>query len=268
MPNRETNTIDRINFRWKEQSFGFGYRLPFTLTRSKYLTGLSFGSNLDLTRVEDFNQSFRIIDQLSDGSLRALEHNLTFNRLFKRAKRDINSKWGQTFFLNYQHTPIGGDFEGKYLATEAQFFFPGLIKHHSLRLRGGYQYHEIIFQGPEPRDNTYLFPSYFFFPRGYSATNFQDFYHIKLDYMLPLIYPDLALGPILNFQRIKANIFYDYGYGEIRGINDTFNSYGIELSSDLNILRYNRLIDLGVRVSVIPELNDVKVEFTIANIGF
>ena len=268
VPNEQTNRIDRVNFRWKEQGFSFGYRLPFTLTRSKYLTGLSFGSNASLTQVEDFNQSFRIIDQLSDGNLKALEHTITFNRLLKRARRDIFSKWGQTFFLNYQHTPIGGDFEGKYLATEVQLFLPGLVKHHSLRLRGGYQYQEIIFQGPEPRENTYLFPSYFFFPRGYSATNFQNLYHLKADYMLPLIYPDLALGPVLNFQRIKANLFYDYAYGEIQRFNDTFNSYGIELSSDLNILRYNRLFDLGVRVSVVPELNDVKVEFTIANIGF
>ena len=86
--------------------------------------------------------------------------------------------------------------------------------------------------------------------------------------MLPLIYPDLALGRWLNIQRIKSNFFYDYAYGEIRRFDDTFNSYGVELSSDLNILRYNRLFDLGVRVSVVPELNDVKIEFTFANIGF
>lgn len=268
VPNSETNAFDRVNFRWKEQGISLGYRLPFTLTRSKYLTGLSVGSNVSLTEVEDFNQSFRILDQISDGTLRAIEHNITFNRLFKRARRDIFSKWGQTFFLNYQHTPIGGDFEGKYLATQAQFFLPGLVKHHSLRLRGGYQFQEIIYQGDQPRDNTYLFPSYFFFPRGYSATSFQNFYHLKADYMLPLIYPDLSLGPLLNFQRIKTNFFYDYGYGEIRDLNDSFNAFGIELSSDLNIMRFNRLLDLGVRFSVVPELNDVKVEFTVANIGF
>ena len=268
VPNQETNSIDRVNFRWKERGFSFGYRLPFTLTRSKYLTRLSFGSNVGVTNVKDFNQSFRILDQVSDGSLQSLEHNVSFNRLFKRSQRDINSKWGQTLFLNYQHTPIGGDFEGKYLATQAGFFFPGFAKHHSLQLRAGYQYQEIIFQQGEPRGNTYLFPSYFFFPRGYSATNFQDFYHIKADYMLPLIYPDLAFGPVLNIQRIKANFFYDYGHGEIRTINNNFNSFGVELSGDVNILRFNQLFDLGVRLSVIPEFNDVKVEFTVANVGF
>ena len=268
VPGREPNTVERVNFRWKERGFSFGYRLPITLTRSKYLAGLSFGSNLAVTNVKDFNQNFRLPDQISNGRLQALEHSLSFNRLFKKAKRDINSKWGQTFFFNYQHTPIGGDFNGKYLATQAELFFPGLIKHHSLQLRAGYQFQEIIFQQGGIRDDTYLFPSYFFFPRGYSATAFQDFYHFKADYALPLIYPDLALGPLLNFQRIKANLFYDYAYGETEGNGNNFNSYGVELSADLNILRYSRLFDLGVRLSVVPELNDVKVEFTVANLGF
>ncbi|MDN5214273.1 hypothetical protein QQ020_19500 [Fulvivirgaceae bacterium BMA12] len=266
--NPETNAIERFNFRWKEQGANVGFRLPFTLTRSKYLTNLSYGSNIGITKVTDFNQTLRPLDQLSDGTLRSLEHSLRFNRLLKRSQRDINSKWGQTFFLNYQHTPIGGDFNGKYLATQAELFFPALAKHHSLRLRGGYQYQEIIFQGPDAVEGTYLFPSYFFFPRGYSSTTFQNFYHLKADYTLPLIYPDLALGPFLNFQRIKANLFYDYGYGKIRNFNNAFNSFGVELSTDLNILRFNQLIDLGVRLSVVPELNDVKIEFTVANLGF
>ncbi len=258
----------RVNFRWKERTVSTGFRIPLNFVKSKYFSSIVSGSRIGLTRVKSFNQNFRLLDQISNGNLHFLEHRIQFSRQFKRSQRDLYSKWGQGFFLNYQHTPIGGDFSGKYLATELQLLFPGLFKLHSFRIKGGYQYQEIITQGGAIREGTYLFPSYFFFPRGYSALTFQKFYHTNIDYALPLFYPDLAIGPILNIQRIKANVFTDIGYGQIFDRDERFNSFGIELSADMNFFRFNQLIDLGVRINVVPELNDVNLEFTISNLGF
>ncbi len=250
------------NFSWKEQRMNLGYRIPLNLTKSKYFTNLSFGSSLNLIKVKDYNQNVRSIDQVSNGTLSSLTHQLTYTRLLKRSARDINSTLGQAFVLNYQHTS-GGDFKGKYLAMEGQLFFPGLAKHHSLNLKGGYQYRE-----RNDATNNYVFPGSFYFPRGFSAFSFQNFYHLNVNYAFPIMYPDLAIGPLLNIQRLKGNLFYDHGLGETGGLSAAFNSMGIELSTDFNVMRYNLLLDVGVRVSYLPAANDVQFELMVLNLGF
>ncbi len=250
------------DFSWKEQRMNVGYRIPLNLTKSKYVTNLSFGSSLNLIKVKDFNQNIRFIDQVSNGTLSTLTHQLTYTRLLKKSARDINSRLGQAFTLNYEHTK-GGDFNGAYLAMEGQLFFPGLAKHHSLNFKGGYQYRAL-----NNGVNSYVFSGSFYFPRGYSAGVFQHFYHLNVNYAFPMMYPDLAIGPLLNIQRLKGNLFYDYGLGKTLGLSTEFNSMGIELSTDFNVMRFNLLLDVGVRVSYLPVANDVQFELMILNLGF
>ncbi|MDN5200048.1 hypothetical protein QQ008_01715 [Fulvivirgaceae bacterium BMA10] len=264
--------VQRVKFQWQEKEINVGLRVPLILTKSKYFTNLSLSSSIGITEVTDFNQTVRLFDQQSNGILRSLTHNITFSRTLKTSKRDLNGKFGQELFLNYNHTPIGGDFTGQYLATQGELFLPGLFKHHSVNLRGGYQYQEINFvrndQGVTLSDRNYGFPSYFFFPRGYSSTIFEHFYHFNANYALPLIYPDLSLGPVLNIQRIKANLFYDFGKGEILDASQNFSSVGIELKTDFNLMRFNQLLEIGVRFSYLTETNASSYELLIGNIGF
>ena len=62
---------------------------------------------------------------------------------------------------------------------------------------------------------------------------------------------DIAAGPFINFQRLRANIFYDYGFGSstFSGAtnNQTYASVGGELKLDINVLRFLPQFNVGVR---------------------
>ena len=88
-------------------------------------------------------------------------------------------------------------------------------------------------------------------PRGQSVSRYQNFYSMSANYTLPLWYPDIAAGPFVNFQRLRANVFYDYGFGRTilsgNENNQTYSSIGGELKLDINILRFLPQFNVGVR---------------------
>ena len=183
-------------------------KIPLILTRSVYHESLDLSYTLGFTRVEDYNQHFRYYDQQADGDLIANQYTLSYYRLMKTSKRDIRPKFGQTFFFQYEHTPFGGDYYGEILSLQAQLYFPGLFKHHSLKGRIGLQTQDMSSDA-----DSYRFSSPIPFTRGYVYEPFQTFLTTSTDYALPVWYADLNILSLLNIQRIRANIFHDYGYG-------------------------------------------------------
>jgi hypothetical protein len=268
-----------LEFSWREASIEGGARLPFNFTNSKYVTRLSIGDAIGFTRTTDFRNvtvqngnviydgsgrdvpafdSLRFIykDQLNDGDLVFNHFTFSFSNLLKRSPRDFLSRWGQTLAVNYYNTPLGGDFKARLFAAQASFYFPGFFKHHFLYGRIGYQK---SFQGIER--NTYIFRNMIAKPRGHDYPTDETFFSISANYALPLWYPDIALGPVLNIQRVKANFFYDYGKGTgnifyykpnsglvyVAPTGDTYQSVGVETTFDFNVMRFLPKFELGFR---------------------
>ncbi|MBK7651284.1 MAG: hypothetical protein IPJ20_11905 [Flammeovirgaceae bacterium] len=102
-------------------------------------------------------------------------------------------------------------------------------------------------------------------PRGQSVSRFEDFYSMSANYTLPIWYPDVALGPILNIQRVRLNAFLDYGYGSsVINQKPTTKSYlstGGELKFDINIFRLLPQMDIGFRYSYGISPSTVRYEF-------
>lgn len=226
---------------WQERHTGLGVRLPFNFTRSKYVQTLMLEGNAGLTEVRNYNSPFRKSERQADGQLRAVKYGFRYNRFLKRSKRDIHSRWGQSIQATFRHTPLGGDYTGRLAFVQAQLFYPGLFKHHSFYVRGGYQYQDM--------EAVYRFRSGLLYPRGYVYTAYEDLFVTSFNYTLPLLYPDWSLGPFLYFQRFRANVFHDRGWGS--GIETSgaqlFESSGLELSADFNVMRFLPLLNLGVR---------------------
>ena len=293
-----------LEFSWRETSVSGGVRLPFNFTNSKYVTRFSIGDAIGFTRTTDFRNvtvrngnviydgpgrdvpafdTLRYIykDQLNNGDLVFNNFTLSFSNLLKRSSRDFLSRWGQTLSVNYFHTPMGGDFKGRMLAAQSTLFFPGIFKHHFLYGRFGYQE---SFQGIER--NTYIFRNMIAKPRGHDYPTDETFLSLSANYSLPLWYPDIAMGPVLNVQRIKANFFYDYGkgtgnifyYNPDSGLvysaptNDTYQSVGVETTFDFNVMRFLPKFELGFRTTYRFENmynnSGVVFEFVIGNIAF
>ena len=95
----------------------------------------------------------------------------------------------------------------------------------------------------------------------FSVKQDSTLYKFSIDYKLPVLYPDLNIGPIIYIKRLKANLFYDYAEGKSPAGINTYQSTGIELTADMHIFRLLFPFDLGVRYIYLPELKESKFEF-------
>jgi hypothetical protein len=128
-----------------------------------------------------------------------------FSRFLKKSLRDIYSPWGQKFKVDYIHTPYGGP-QLKGIGVNLKVYFPGLYKHHSFRI------------GIKQQHNLSKFHSISFFkiPRGLDKQeNYQNSHRthrISVNYAFPISYPDIHVTSFVFIERLRANLFYDYGY--------------------------------------------------------
>lgn len=294
----------RVAFEWKETGVTGGVSIPWLLTRSKYLTTLTISNDVGYTLTNSFRSKvtrngevilegadryvpandtlFFLYDDITDfGQLISNHFSVSYTHALKQSRRDFNPRFGQ--FLNFESfsTPFGGDYKGWQWSAYGSLFFPGLFKHHSIYVYGGYQ--ESL---ESPDLDVYTFRNRLFKPRGYSYPQNSRFTTLSGNYVFPLWYPDIAIGPVLNIQRVKLNLFYDYGEGEGLDYYHNFengNIYSIdsgaryistggELTFDVNFFRTLPQFELGFRASRV-EANAYNnggwvYEFLIGNIPF
>ncbi len=248
------------SFVWDEKGVQLGLTVPLLLTQSKYQRTLVTRAQGGFFDVGDFPSL-----EVTGGTLQSLKLDIVFNRQLKRNKRDIYSKWGQTLDLALYSTPFGGDFKSTLFAAQGAFFFPGLAKHHSFFIRPAYQYEDRV---------SYVFRSPLIFPRGYTYSSFDHFFMNAANYTLPVLYPDLGLGPLLYIQRVRANLYYDLGKGirfdqQGKVANEkVYQSMGTEVNFDINVFRYKPLFNIGLRINYFPDENSYSYNILIANLGF
>lgn len=276
--NRDTvERTEKLHLDWMEQTVEGGIRLPINLTRSKFLTHLTISNNIGATKISEFKNSidgngrlfptnfpqYFLEGYLDNGTLLYNSFDLTFSNLLKRSTRDINSKWGQAIFVKLLNTPYGGDFNGKNFSFLGYGFFPGLFKHHSLWGYWGFQSTSIKLGRvglSEELTSNYIFRNQVPTPRGLSdfIGRNEKIYTMSGNYTMPLWYPDLSIGPLLNIKRVRANSFVDYAFGTNamlqRAQPDENSSYsymsvGGELKFDINIMRFLPEFDIGFRYS-------------------
>src|SRR5579863_2175226 len=82
---------------------------------------------------------YAFTQNVGNGTL--LSNYFYFNYLhaLKQSSRDFNPKFAQYIFFDYYNTPYGGDFRGRLWDVRGWVYFPGLFKHHSFYIKGGYQ---------------------------------------------------------------------------------------------------------------------------------
>jgi hypothetical protein len=93
----------------------------------------------------------------------------------------------------------------------------------------------------QQRDNAfnYAYTDNFVYARGYNTPLYTSIYKLGANYHLPLVYPDWGFAQILYFNRIRANLFYDYSMANFSRANVNqnmrFTSAGTELFFDTRI---------------------------------
>lgn len=257
-----------VKFQWTEQNVEGGLRLPLNFTHSKYQTSVILGEAVGVTQVSNFRNQIlndRLIpvtirndsvsgsyyfypDLVGNGNLVYNHVSMTAYHLLKTSRRDIYSRWGQSLSMNYYSTPMGGNYNGGLFSALGYLYFPGMMKHHSLNAYGAFESTLV-----DERANDYVFRNYVPITRGQSVNRFGNYYALGVNYTFPLWYPDIALGPVLNIQRVRLNAFYDYAFGQKRlysdGANIMYSSVGGEVKFDFNFMRFLPQLNIGFRYS-------------------
>ncbi len=191
--------------------------------------------------------------------MQAMLYNLSYRRTLKRSVRDIAPRWGQTAAVYLRHTPFGGDYKGQLFAAVGDAYFPGLLKHHSLRIRATYQQED---------QSNYRFSSPILFPRGHNYISHEQFYGGAVEYRLPLFNPDWALGRWFYFKRLNGGLFYDYGKGTTEARTTQYQSIGADLTTEFHFMRLPVPLEMGVRGIYKPQTNETVFQFLVIEVGF
>ena len=255
---RSDTTVQR--FTWNEMTADFDIRIPLDLSRGKYSVALFPEIKYSFNKVTH-NKSTP--DNFYSGNYHALTYRLYYYHLLRQTSQNLMPRWGQQFDVIFRHTPFRGNNLGSLSGIQSVLYFPGLTKNDGIKIYQGYQ--EKIFT------QNYNFSNFVRFPRGFQGFQNNKMYSLAVDYQIPLAYPDISFGKLVYLKRIKTSLFYDYAWlsAPIIDQNDKIipnhyqlemNSLGLELTSDMNILRFFAPIDLGVRSIYLPDSKSFRFE--------
>lgn len=269
------NPVDSLRTdRWQYNQLTAGFRLPLRLTQSKYGQNLSVSAYYNYLRVTGYNLPVRYVTEVgSVGSLNALTYSFAYSRLLRQSKRDVAPRWGQAVSATYRTTPFGGRLTGEQWGVQGNLYFPGLGKHHSLRLRGGYQ---------QQVRSTYRFSPAVFYPRRQAYVSDDRIGAGSVEYRLPVADVHWSLGRLLYVQRIKAAGFYDQANGEstatvvdVRGrptgtrlVRRSYQTTGLDVTFIFNTLRLRTPFELGARTTYNVTTNKWFFDPLVIDIGF
>lgn len=251
------DTVNHIvdDYTFKETTFELGIRVPINLNRNKHIRGIqpyAKFENIFLKMHPDSPFEF------SRSSIQALHYGFTAYHQSMRSRYDIYPKWGQIIGFAYSMTPFLSPGWVGLTSIESAFYFPGLFKHHGLKIYAAYQHR---------KDGIYGFANQINHVRGLINKGDVDQYRMSVDYKLPLAYPDFDLGSFMYLKKIDLGLFYDYGYGESPDLINHYQSLGAELHSEFHLLSFVAPIDFTLRGMYHPNQKEFGFEF-IVNIDF
>jgi hypothetical protein len=268
-----------VGQQWYENDINLGAVLPLNLTSGNTFKRLWLSYYLHLKDV-DYENNITGTDE----TFWAQEFRVNFYILQRMARQYINPRFGITANLTYKNTLFTDANQADYLNINGTVFLPGFMKTHSFYVNAATQ--------RESFESQYKFRDNFFYARGYFATPHERVNRIGFNYELPLLYPDIALGPIFFIKRIKSNFFFDLSaalsfdsaIGDLTPITPVtlsgafgvplnyYQSYGAEVTFDFRFIRLLDM-DLGFRVSrLLDEQSGInsptQFDFIIRSIGY
>ena len=175
-----------------------------------------------------------------------MEYNLTFNHSVRTTERDIAPRWAQILRATYHHQPFDKNLGGEIMALESFFYFPGLAKNHSFLASFNYQKANGVNQYATEIATVYGYNNIL------AKSKLQN--SLLFNYRFPFAFPDWELGPLAYFKNFRAGLFSHYeNIGKDTNIAEP-KTYGIELNTSVNILRYQPVVDLGARLVFVNKI--------------
>ncbi|WP_245327380.1 TolB family protein [Hymenobacter fodinae] len=263
-----TSNGDLLEDQWQYTSFLTGARLPLVLTHSRMQQSLTVASYYQMERVRGYDLPVPISELSFGRSLHVLTGSVAYARTLRQSKRDVGPRWGQTASVAWRGTPFGTGLDAEQRSAQAGVYLPGVGRHHSIRLRGGYQWQQ---------QNQYRFGATVFYPRGLRYVSLDRLHVLSAEYRLPLADVHWELGRWLYIQRLKGVAFYDRAAGSSRVtlstgeaalLRRTYYSTGFDLSFVFNPLRLRTPLEAGVRTFYNSQTRAWELQGLVLNVGF
>lgn len=232
------------NKTWNEFNGRFGLQFPFTFNGGRYLRSLTFSGGINHHQVNYTNYAKT---RYADKQFEFADGSVSFTMQSQAARQHIYPRFGLSLLSRYRS--ILTTYSGFQWLTSGALYLPGLARTHNLVITGAYQKRDTV--------GDYSFSNSFPFSRGYLAVNSRtipDMYKVGFNYHFPLLYPDMGIGNIVYFLRLRANAFYDYtdlkfyrsnqhlqlrsAGGELYFDTKWWNEYEVSFG-----IRYSRLMD-------------------------
>ena len=175
-----------------------------------------------------------------------MEYNVTFNHSVRTSERDIAPKWAQVFRFTYNHQPFDKNLGGEIMALESFFYLPGFAKNHSFLASFNYQSANGVNQYATEIATVYGYNNIL------ARSKLEN--SMLFNYRFPFAFPDWELGSLAYVRNLRAGLFCHYENVGLETKLTEPKTYGIELNSSLNILRYQPVVDVGARLVFVNKI--------------
>ncbi|RYG20366.1 MAG: hypothetical protein EOO07_05020 [Chitinophagaceae bacterium] len=221
---------------WRENYVNVVASLPISINRfnHNYVFVADVGTSYTQRNLSDADSKI-----ISSSILFPMNYRIGFTHSLRTAERDLAPKFAQTFSLKYFHRPFD-QFKGKLFAFESGLFFPGVAKNHMFSIGFNYQNASGVLNA-----NTEIATV-----NGYAQIKAKSELQnsLLLNYKFPIAFPDAEIGPLAYIRNIRGGFFSHYENIVKQTNLAQPKTFGFELRSSMNLLRYQPIVDLGARV--------------------
>lgn len=227
--------------------------LPLKSNKHNYYT--SFVPHIDFYTYSYYGNS----PLLKDKKMRSrLDLAASYSRYKLSSYRSLFPSYGISANIRMYDMAHIGDTNA--FAASSTVFLPGVMKNHSFRMRFALLYNST---GSSDFD-LYDASADYYYARGYSYRPDNKLVAgAKLNYSLPVVYPDIALGRFVFIKRVSANVYFDID--RIMNSAEEISvkrSAGIEFLFDNVYLRQFE-IPLGIGFDYTPDVENQNNPFNI-----
>jgi hypothetical protein len=165
-----------------------------------------------------------------------MNNGLYFRVTRSMAHRDLLPRLGVELTAMHVNAPYNRNNIGNLSAIKSTLYLPGVWQNQHLKLSASLQKQCL---------KRYYLSNKVDAPRGYSLYRSEDFLGFSVDYLMPIAYPDWAIGSLTYIKRFSLDIFFDYAKNsyparvnnQIVTWNENMQSVGFEVNIDLHFLR-------------------------------
>lgn len=248
--NRDTT---QLRYTWKESKFNANISLPLNLSRQTFFRLLQPEVKYELT---SYRADKSTPNGFPIGRFHSLSYRLYYHQLLRKSYQDVFPDFGFILDASYRHSPNGEKGLGHLTAGQGILYLPGLLRNHGMKIYAGAQHKQ--------KGDNFRFSDIVSYPRGWGKTDTKNLSSLAINYKMPLINPDFSMGGLVYIRRINANVFTDfahlqgsYNLGEnLKNFDYNISSYGMELTGEVNFLRFYAPVNIGVRTSYLKNIEE------------